>query len=87
MQSITEKQILIWKEELKKHREKLNQAQVNNYFKRIGNITIVSIKLYYLELFSQLKDNWDEIYKIVNENKLVINILDASIKKTENIIT
>ena len=27
MQSITEKQILIWKEELKKHREKLNQAQ------------------------------------------------------------
>ena len=27
MQSITEKQILIWKEELKNHREKLNQAQ------------------------------------------------------------
>ena len=27
MQSITEKQILIWKEELKNHREKLSQAQ------------------------------------------------------------
>jgi len=27
MKTLTEKQILIWKEELKKHREKLNQAQ------------------------------------------------------------
>ena len=27
MKTLTEKQILIWKEELKNHREKLNQAQ------------------------------------------------------------
>tara|TARA_Y100000389_G_C17464432_1_gene524340 strand:- start:1532 stop:3901 length:2370 start_codon:yes stop_codon:yes gene_type:complete len=54
---------------INKNYELTDSIQVNNYFKNVGNITIVSIKLYYLELFAEVKDSWSEIYKIINENK------------------
>lgn len=43
--------------------------QIDQYFENIKDITIINIKLYYLECLTILADNWEDIHKRYSVNK------------------
>ena len=61
MKTLTEKQILIWKEELKNHREKLNQAQA-----------VVEQEVKFISKMVMKKGLRKNITKILNFNQKVL---------------
>ncbi len=43
------------------------QFNINNYFENISDITILSLKMYYLNILSLLRDNYDIVYEYFKE--------------------
>ena len=42
---------------------------INNYFENVEDINIIELKEYYLELLSNIKDNYSQIYNYFHENR------------------
>ena len=46
-----------------------DELRIDNYFKRIEDITITNIKLYYLSCMEQLSDKWEKYYDLFKKEQ------------------